>query len=403
LTIEELKKLLEPEVQDVLTRHSSDDPAAFAMQFHNRRDLPVRAMAEQLSCRKKALKKLPRFSRAGLLYTSLALEQCSGERMAGYRATLLSGKRVIDLSGGLGVDCMYLARVFQEVVYCERDEVLCALAAYNMPRAGISNVVIRHGESMELLASCPDDSFDWIFADPARREHGRKSVGLHASSPDVIAGHDLMLRKARRVCIKASPALETSGLEQLLPSLSSSLVVSVQGECKEIMLFLDRERPAGSPVSMKAVCLGSGQDEIVEITSVEDAEKIVAESVKAFFYEPDPAIIKARLCGQLASHYGLGFVNRTVDYLTSDSLVEPFPGRSFRTVDIVPYKPKTFAAFLGRHDLMQTGASIQRRDFPHPVDELRKKFRLKENDMHFLFFTRDRSNAPVCIYCCRLS
>ncbi|NTW82272.1 MAG: hypothetical protein HGB36_02760 [Chlorobiaceae bacterium] len=403
MTLEELQNLLEPKVQDLLARHAANDPAAFALQYHGHRELPVRAMAEQLSCGKKALKKLARLSTSGLLYTSLALEQCSGERMAGYRATLLSGKRVIDLSGGLGIDSMFLARVFQEVVYCERDEVLCALAAHNMRKAGISNVVIRHGESMELLASCPDDFFDWIFADPARREQGRKSVGLHTSSPDVIAGHDLMRSKARHICIKASPALETSALQEVLPSLSSILVVSVQGECKEIMLFLDRERPAGSPVSMKAVCLGPGQDEIVEITGGGDTGKNVADAVKEFFYEPDPAIIKSKLTGQLALDHGLGFVNRTVDFLTSDTLIEPFPGRSFETVDCVPYKPKTFATFLDRHHLVQTGASIQRRDFPHPADELRKKFRLKENALHFLFFTRNRSNDPICIYCRRLS
>ncbi|NTU50391.1 MAG: hypothetical protein HGA87_05870, partial [Desulfobulbaceae bacterium] len=127
MTFQELQNLLQPDIQALLALHRSDDPAAFAMQFHGRRDLPVRAMAEQLACRQKAVKKLPALSQHNMLYTPLALEQSSGERTAAYKALLLSGKRVIDLSGGLGVDAMFLARVFQEVVYCERDPLLCAV------------------------------------------------------------------------------------------------------------------------------------------------------------------------------------------------------------------------------------------------------------------------------------
>ena len=116
MTLEELQNLIKPENQVLLAEKQSDDPAAFAMQFHGRKDLPVRAMAEQIGCRQKAAKKLPALSRHNLLYTPLALEQSSGERTAEYKSAIMSGKRVIDLSGGLGVDTMFLARVFGEVV-----------------------------------------------------------------------------------------------------------------------------------------------------------------------------------------------------------------------------------------------------------------------------------------------
>ena len=116
MTFDELQSLLEQEAQSMLHLHQSDDPAAFAMQFHDRKELPVQAMAEQIGCRKKSVKKIPSFLQHNLLYTPLALEQSSGERTAEYKASFMSGKRVIDLSGGLGVDTMFLARVFGEVV-----------------------------------------------------------------------------------------------------------------------------------------------------------------------------------------------------------------------------------------------------------------------------------------------
>ena len=398
MTFEELQRLSDPEVQSLIELHSLDDPALFAMRFHGHNELPVRAIAEQLACRKKAAKKLSHLSQYNLLYTSLALEQASGELTAKYKASLLSGKRVIDLSGGFGVDSMFLSRVFQEVVYCERDPLLCALFRHNLKQCGISNVQVHNGDSIELLSASPDDCFDWIFVDPARRERGRRSIGLEASSPDVVASHEILLRKADRVCIKASPALELSGLNKLLPSLCSIIVVSVDRECKEVLLLLEKSA-VQKPVTVKAVCMLSASDAVTEVFGDGVVERRIADSVKEYVYEPDPAIIKAKLSGTLARDAGIEFVNSSVDYLTSNSLIEDFPGRTFRLIECVLYKPKTFKAFLERHDIR--GASIQRRDFPLSAEDLRKKYRLLESDKAFLFFTRDNAGRPVAIYALR--
>ena len=399
MTHDELQLLLQSDFQALLAEYRTDDPAAFALQFYGSKEWPIRAMAEQLACRQKAVKKLPTLSQHNLLYSSLALEQSSGECTASYKASLMSGKKLIDLSGGLGVDSMFLARTFQEVVYCERDPLLCAVAEHNLKVAGVANVEVKNGDSISMLAEYPDNSFDWIFVDPARREEGRRSIALDAASPDVVASHDLLLRHAQRVCIKASPALEISGLKKLLPALHTIVVVSVDRECKEILLLLERAYPSDGPVQVKAVCLNSDSDEITEVVGGSDAPKVVASAVKEYLYEPDPAIIKARLSAVLARDYGLQFVNKSVDYLTSDRKIEAFPGRSFRVVECVPYKPKSFRTFLERHAI--AGASIQRRDFPLSAEELRKKYRLLESERAFLFFTRDAAGHPLCIYAIR--
>ena len=280
MTIAELQNLLNPDIQALLALHCSDDPAAFAMQFYGHRDLPVRAMAEQLACRQKAVKKLPTLSQQNLIYTPLALEQSSGERTAAYKASLMSGETAIDLSGGLGVDTMFLARVFQDVVYCERDSLLCAVVEHNLKVSGIANVQVKNADSISLLEEYPDDSFDWIFVDPARREEGRRSIALEAASPDVVASHDLLLRHAQRVCIKASPALEISGLKKLLPALHTIVVVSVDRECKEILLLLERAYPSDGPAQVKAVCLSADSEEITEVVGGEETQRVVAASVK---------------------------------------------------------------------------------------------------------------------------
>ncbi len=400
MTGSEFQKLQEHDVQLLLLSHHSADPAVFAMQFHGHKELPIRAMAEQLACRQKAVKKLPTLSQHNLLYTPLALEQSSGERTAAYKASLMSGKRALDASGGLGVDTMFLARRFLEVVYCERDLLLCAVVEHNLKASGINNVPIKNGDSISLLAEYPDNSFDWIYVDPARREEGRRSIVLEAASPDVVACHNLLLQKAQKLCIKASPALEISGLKKRLPALQTIVVVSVDRECKEMLLLLERGYHPDGPVQVKAVCLNADSDEITEVAGGSgDAPKVVAVAVKNYLYEPDPAIIKARLSAVLARDAGLQFVNKSVDYLTADRKIEAFPGRTFRVVECIPYKPKSFRAFLERHAI--TGASIQRRDFPLSAEELRSTYRLRESERAFLFFTKDAPGHPLCIYALR--
>jgi hypothetical protein len=398
MTHDELQSLQDPGVLDLIRAHAHEDPAGFAMRFHGRNDLPVRAMAEQIACRRKAEKKLPSLSRYPLLYTKLALEQSSGESAAGWKAGLMGGRAIIDLTGGLGIDAIFFLRRFDHVVYCERDPVLAELAAYNRRAMEVANIETVVGESADTLAGYPDDAFDWVYVDPARREEGVRSVGLEATSPDVVRLHDLMLRKAPRVCIKASPALEVSGLQEKLPALSSVIVVSVGGECKETLLMLDRGSDSGKPHSVRAVCLDEGGG-VFEISSKDDGclERVVAQAPGQWFYEPDAAIIKARLSAELAAKLGLEFLNDSVDYLTSDRFVEGFPGRSFRVVECLPFKPKAFRSQLASRGI--TGAAIQRRDFPLSPEQLRKQFRLGESSDVFLFFTRDASGGLVCLVC----
>jgi hypothetical protein len=396
MTIVELRLLIDPVIRSVIAAHRNDDPGAFAMKYHARTDLPVREIAEQIGCIRKADKKLPSLSQFPLIYTRLALEQASGERAAAYKASLMSGRRIIDLTGGLGIDSIFLSDSFESVVYCERDPVLAELFSWNLKTLGIGNVEIRTGDSRDILETYQDDWFDWIFVDPARREHGGRSVGLETTSPDVVRFHDIMLKKAPKVCIKASPALEISSASRQLPALATVTVVSVKRECKEILLMLDRNRAPGLPLTIRAVCLDE-KDFMLEASAGERYPRTVADVPCRYLYEPDPAIIKAKLTARLAADFRFSFINASVDYLTSDRYLDTFPGRFFHVIDTVKFKPKKFQAFLESHAISEAG--IQRRDFPLAPEEIRKRYGLKESSENFLFFTRNNAGELIAVYC----
>ncbi|NEX14219.1 MAG: hypothetical protein C1941_05960 [Prosthecochloris sp.] len=401
MTAEELQQLQLPEVRAFLEKHLDDDPALFAMKHHRLKDFPVRAIAEQIACRRKARKKLPELSKRNLIYSSLALEQASGERAAGYKSGLpeMSGKRLMDMSGGLGIDTIFFAQRFDEVVYCERDAVVAQVAEYNFRALGINNVSVIQGDSVETLETFSDDSFDLIFIDPARREKGRRSAALEAGSPDVVSLHDLLLRKADRFCVKASPALEIDGIRAKLPSLFQVIVLSVERECKEILLFCRRANDTANPFSLKAVCLNGGKESAIASEAGHQRQKSIAPAPGRYLYEPDPAIIKARLTPLTAAQFGLQFINSKVDYLTSDRIIPDFPGRSFRVVTTVFFKPGRFKTFLKEQGI--ESASILRRDFPLSPDEVRRRYRLGENKERFLIFSKDSSGRHLCLLCDR--
>nr|WP_232203963.1 hypothetical protein [Chlorobaculum parvum] len=93
----------------------------------------------------------------------------------------------------------------------------------------------------------------------------------------------------------------------------------------------------------------------------------------------------------------LEFLNRTVDYLTSERLVERFPGRCFRIEECHPFRPKSF-----RKELAELGikkAAIQRRDFPLSVEELRKCYKIGESSERYLFFTKDALGGLILLSC----
>jgi len=386
MTEDELDRLLRPEVMEEIRRSADEDPSAFAMRHSGRDDLPARAIAEQIACRKKAAKKLLELSRHELLYTSRALEQASAERVAAYRATLMRGERAIDLSGGLGIDSCFLARSFRHMDFVERDPLLCRLASHTMQVLERKNVAIHCGEGFAVLDSFPSGTFDWIFVDPDRREAGRRKVGLSECSPNVVSGHDALLQKAPRVCIKASPALELSGLKRELPSLELIIVVSLDRQCRESMLMLRRGTAQENGQERKAVCLQSSGVGEYEVSSRGGVQRRIAAEPGPCFFEPDPAIIKAGLSAEVAEEFGLKFLNHSVDYLTGVRTAEEFPGRTFRLIASTPYKPKLFRLFLKEHQIH--GASIQRRDFPLSPEDLRKLYRLKESSSRFLFYAQ---------------
>ena len=202
-------KELSPETLAFIDSHRGDDVRTLALQA---KKYPAVDMAEavvQIAGYQIAEKKVPLWAQtAGIRYPQhRSMEQCSSEVTARYKASLVSGDTLTDLTAGWGVDCSFLARNFRCADYVERQETLCRIAAHNFPLLGLPHVRIHCADAVEYLQSM--EPVDCLFLDPARRDsHGGKTVAIAECEPDVCGLEPLLVEKGKTVMIKLSPMLD---------------------------------------------------------------------------------------------------------------------------------------------------------------------------------------------------
>lgn len=210
----------------------------------------ARTVATQVKYLQRAAAKIPSYRAAGCILPPRAYEQASSEACAAYRD--LSGGSVLDLTCGLGVDAFCLARRFGRVVTLERDAGLAAVARENFRRLGVRNVEVVASDAESYLASCRE-RFDWVYADPDRRDaDNRRLVRIEQCAPDVRALDARLRIAADRLCLKLSPLFDADEALRLYPRARVE-AVSLQGECKEIVVYDDGSGPSLSAAAVDRV------------------------------------------------------------------------------------------------------------------------------------------------------
>ena len=443
--------------QDFIRQHQDDDVRQLAFLGSKYPEVDMPFALDQIRGRKMARVKLPRWaSLEGIIYPPhISMEQCSSESTALYKAELAarlldlpassSGIEMkaeneiefVDLTGGFGVDFSYIAaRLGVKSMYVERQAHLCEAAKENFGRLGLKNAIVKNGDGIEVLhsflpkkddAASADDSLGiiydqplsllktklglkLIFIDPARRDDaGNKVVSLKDCTPDVTVLQEEMLSKADYVIIKLSPMLDWHRAVSELSHVREVHIISVNNECKELLLVLSArnmdEMEASSADGVGGTEEAEGTDGAVKyagklrIYCVNDAQSFVCDesdmetsSVKIapstleemqYLYEPNASLMKAGCFGVLSGRYDARMLSKNSHLFVSQAPIEAFPGRSFRIIAISSFNKKE----LKRHLSGITKANIATRNFPLSVAELRKRLKLKDGGETYIFAT----------------
>lgn len=393
-------KELSPETLAFIDSHRGDDVRTLALQA---KKYPAVDMAEavvQIAGYQIAEKKVPLWAQtAGIRYPQhLSMEQCSSEVTARYKASLVSGDTLTDLTAGWGVDCSFLARNFRCADYVERQETLCRIAAHNFPLLGLPHVRIHCADAVEYLQSM--EPVDCLFLDPARRDsHGGKTVAIAECEPDVCRLEPLLVEKGKTVMIKLSPMLDMASALRDLQYVRRIHVVSVNNECKELIILLrkapdEEETDEGEVIISCEQVVNNSVHQQFQFTFSEEksAGCPLAESVGNYLYEPGTALLKAGPYRLLATRYGVEKLHPNSHFYTSSGLVD-FPGRRFRVTAVSGFGKKDLKVLLEGVEK----ANLTVRNFPSSVAELRKKLKLKEGGDTYLFATTLASGEKVLI------
>lgn len=344
----------------------------------------------------------------------------------------------VDLTGGFGVDFSYIAsRLGVKSMYVERQAHLCEAAKENFGRLGLKNAIVKNGDGIEVLHSfaskkeaAASDSLGitedqsqsllktnlglkLIFIDPARRDDaGNKVVSLKDCTPDVTLLQEEMLSKADYVIIKLSPMLDWHRAVSELNCVQEVHIISVNNECKELLLVLSArnmddmrassadgesgedeidgaEGTAGEVKhagNLRIYCINDAQsfvcDELdMESSSVKIAPSILEEML--YLYEPNASLMKAGCFSVLSERYGARMLSKNSHLFVSREPIAAFPGRSFRIIAVSSFNKKELKRYLSGI----TKANIATRNFPLSVAELRKRLKLKDGGETYIFAT----------------
>jgi hypothetical protein len=434
---------------EFIRAHEGDDPVRLLLARDRYPGIDVALAASTLECRRRLRTKVSEwYAVPSLVYPNrLAAEQCSSAETARYKAavaaravTLANGEagdaRIADLTGGLGVDCWAFAGVFGEVLYNEMQTALAEAADANFKELGIRNIRISNwrvtpsdapaaaaGHSGTATPADGDSGAgpkgsvadvlgdfvpDMVFLDPARRaEDGRKVFLLEDCRPDVLTLLPELFAAARFVLLKLSPMADISMCVNRLAHVREVHAVAAEGECKELLLLLDREWTGGYTLtaydsgatltwtpdeeSAAAVRFASAEDltsggapaaslscaatpssgPASSLSVASSARPGATSSPAGFLFEPGKALLKAGAFRLLSGRFGLKKLDtHTHLYVTEAVPAELAPlGKTFRILEILPLDKRTMKDVGRRYPR----AEVTARNIPMTSDDLRKR------------------------------
>lgn len=382
--------------EEFIARNRDADVHALALSKVSD-DTDLHYCLRQISGMQAARKKLPSWAKTdGIIYPArVSMEQCSSEQTALYKQQLVerllpgTKQKMVDLTGGFGIDFSFLAKLFDEADYVEQDKDLCEIARHNLPLLGLKEVAIHNATCEEFLDEMGDFSF--IFIDPSRRDAaGRKMVALSDCSPNVEALQGRLLEHAPIALVKLSPMLDIQDTLRRLPCVSEVHVVSVGGECKEMLLVICRDKK-----SLTYHCTNITAKTQTFCTNDRNAEPMIAAHPERYLYEPNASIMKAGVQNALCQHYDVGKLHPFSHLFTSAHFIEDFPGRSFVIEDYCGFAKKDLNRMLRGID--QCNLTV--RNFPSSVAELRKRLKLREGGDCYLFATTLCDGSHALLRC----
>lgn len=385
------------ETRSFIASHENDDVHSLSLLADKYPDVDMPLAIRQITGKQKTKHKIPAFYKCeNLLYpVKLSLEQSSSEITAKHKSTRCEGEVLIDLTGGYGVDSFFFSFRFQKVIYVEKQLELCELAKLNFHALHRENIEVINASAERFLEKT--EKVDWIFLDPARRtDSGKKAVLLSDCEPDVSQLAPKLLTKSDKVMIKLSPMIDITSLTKELPDIAEINVVSVDNECKEVIVILQKNCEGKILVKTTNYPNNKHAENFdYYLTEEQSAIATFTNQLQTYLYEPNASIMKSGAFKSVSEHFSINKLHINSHLYTSDNLISDLPGRIFKVEKTYDFSKNSLKEF--HKEIKKANLSV--RNFPMSVNELRKKLKLSEGGDVYVFATTLNSGKRALISC----
>ena len=307
------------------------------------------ALAEQLTLRARATRN--HGDHRGLLYTADGLEMMTHPLVAARRAQRLaeSGRRVLDLTTGIGGDLRTVGEASVGCVGVELDPVHALLAGAN------TGVPVVRGRAERAPFDVTDAA---VVIDPSRRAGGTRRFDPAAFSPRWDEALSVATAAAAAV-IKAPPGLDHAQV----PADVEFEAVQLGTSMREVGLWFGK---GATPGLRRAVLLPAGQT----LDSNEPEAPFDTRAAGQFLFDPESCVTRATLVRQLGQRLNAVLLDHHIAYLSADAPAFSPLAATFEVVDRVAFSVARLKMRL--RELGLRPEEIRRRAFPVEPDELRR-------------------------------
>ncbi|WP_410005208.1 THUMP-like domain-containing protein [Aequorivita nionensis] len=384
--------LLNKEVQKFIQNFEGEvSKLAFAgSPFEN---VSVQELMQQIESRKKAEKKLQHWIETPniLFPPKLNLEQTSSEITAEYKASLVKGETLADITGGFGIDSFFFSEKIATVHHFEINPALSEIAAHNFKVFEKENIKCFSEDGLQAVLF---KKYNIIYADPSRRHDSKGKVFfLKDCQPNIPENISEIINNCDQFLLKTSPMLDISvGLGEL-QNVTEIHIVAIDNEVKELLWLLKKD--TSEALKIKTINFTKSGPEIFDFNWNEAATANYSLPQK-YLFEPNAAILKSGAFDLISEKLKVNKLHKNTHLYTSETLVD-FPGRSFLIEKAVLYSKSEMRAALTFKK-----ANIATRNFPESVETLRKKWKIADGGDVYLFFETNLEDKKQMLICSKI-
>jgi hypothetical protein len=351
----------------------------------------TRLVLEQVELRRRGGEK---FARAdSMFFTPVGLEQSTDEVVAAYKTGRLHQMRVADLCCGIGGDALALAKR-GPMIAIDRDPIASRFTEANLRAHGLEvakedatmrSVEVRIAEiAMESANALQLQNFGAWHIDPDRRPEGRRTTKVDWQEPGVEVLETLLAANSK-AGIKLAPGAE---LPERWEQDAELEWISRGRQCRQLVAWFGDL--AKSPGQRRATVLAGNPGETLRVATSWVGVPIecpIAERIRDFIYEPDAAVLAAKLEGVLATRWDLQAIAAGCAYLTGKH-AHSVPGdfSSFEVLETMPYDVKRLKAWLKQRDIGRL--EVKKRGVPLDPAHVRRDLRNDGHESATIFLAR---------------